>query len=239
MRKKTSLEKHLLTTTSIEEAKKNIAGLIDHTALKPESLPLDIEKLCEEAREYHFAAVCVNPSFVKMCSDLLAGTDVAVASVVGFPLGATTTKMKAAETEEAIENGAGEIDMVIHIGMLKSKDFNYTEKDIHAVVRAAGGNWVKVIIETALLIDDEKVTACRIAQQAGAHFVKTSTGFSKSGATPADVALMRKVVGSTMGVKAAGGIRTFADALKMIEAGANRIGTSAGVQIVAESLRIG
>lgn len=224
-----------LTIVSPEDAAKNIAAIIDHTALKPEATPADIEKLCQEAKTYGFAAVCVNPTYVKMCSELLAGSHVAVASVVGFPLGASTIQMKSAETSEAVENGANEIDMVIPVGRLKSGDYDHVRRDIQAVVSAASGKLVKVIIEAALLTDDEKVIACQIAQQAGAHFVKTSTGFSKSGATPDDVALMRKVVGDSMGVKAAGGIRTFADAMVMVHAGANRIGASSGVQIVRES----
>lgn len=224
-----------LTTVSPESAAKNIAAIIDHTALKPEATPADIEKLCQEAKTYGFAAVCVNPTYVKMCSELLAGSSIAVASVVGFPLGASTIQMKSAETSEAVENGAKEIDMVIPVGRLKSGDYDYVRRDIQAVVSAASGELVKVIIETALLTDDEKIVACQIAQQAGAHFVKTSTGFSKSGAIQADVALMRKVVGDSMGVKAAGGIRTFADAMMMVRAGANRIGASSGVQIVRES----
>ncbi|PIS29561.1 MAG: deoxyribose-phosphate aldolase [Candidatus Marinimicrobia bacterium CG08_land_8_20_14_0_20_45_22] len=220
---------------SPEDAAKNIAAIIDHTALKPEATPADIEKLCQEAKTYGFAAVCVNPTYVKMCSELLAESSIAVASVVGFPLGASTIQMKSAETSEAVENGANEIDMVIPVGRLKSGDYDHVRRDIQAVVSAASGKLVKVIIEAALLTDDEKVIACQIAQQAGAHFVKTSTGFSKSGATPDDVALMRKVVGDSMGVKAAGGIRTFADAMVMVHAGANRIGASSGVQIVRES----
>ena len=224
-----------LTIVSPEDAAKNIAAIIDHTALKPEATPADIEKLCQEAKTYGFAAVCVNPTYVKMCSELLAESSIAVASVVGFPLGASTIQMKSAETSEAVENGANEIDMVIPVGRLKSGDYDHVRRDIQAVVSAASGKLVKVIIEAALLTDDEKVIACQIAQQAGAHFVKTSTGFSKSGATPDDVALMRKVVGDSMGVKAAGGIRTFADVMVMVHAGANRIGASSGVQIVRES----
>jgi len=235
LRKDTDLNSTFLTTVSPESAAKNIAAIIDHTALKPEATPADIEKLCQEAKTYGFAAVCVNPTYVKMCSELLAGSSIAVASVVGFPLGASTIQMKSAETSEAVENGAKEIDMVIPVGRLKSGDYDYVRRDIQAVVSAASGELVKVIIETALLTDDEKIVACQIAQQAGAHFVKTSTGFSKSGAIQADVALMRKVVGDSMGVKAAGGIRTFADAMMMVRAGANRIGASSGVQIVRES----
>jgi len=235
LRKDTDLNSTFLTIVSPEDAAKNIAAIIDHTALKPEATPADIEKLCQEAKTYGFAAVCVNPTFVKMCSELLAESSIAVASVVGFPLGASTIQMKSAETSEAVENGANEIDMVIPVGRLKSGDYDHVRRDIQAVVSAASGKLVKVIIEAALLTDDEKVIACQIAQQAGAHFVKTSTGFSKSGATPDDVALMRKVVGDSMGVKAAGGIRTFADAMVMVHAGANRIGASSGVQIVRES----
>jgi len=235
LRKDTDLNSTFLTIVSPEDAAKNIAAIIDHTALKPEATPADIEKLCQEAKTYGFAAVCVNPTYVKMCSELLAESSIAVASVVGFPLGASTIQMKSAETSEAVENGANEIDMVIPVGRLKSGDYDHVRRDIQAVVSAASGKLVKVIIEAALLTDDEKVIACQIAQQAGAHFVKTSTGFSKSGATPDDVALMRKVVGDSMGVKAAGGIRTFADAMVMVHAGANRIGASSGVQIVRES----
>jgi len=218
-----------------EEARREIAQLIDHTLLKPEASPADIIRLCEEAKEYQFAAVCVNPAFVELGANCLYGSKVALATVIGFPLGANTMEIKAAEVTQAIDRGATELDMVINIGHLKAGDLEYVEDDIHAVVDAASGNLVKVIIETALLSDEEKRTACRLALKAGAHFVKTSTGFSKAGATVEDVRLMRAEVGDDLGVKASGGIRSFADAMKMVAAGANRLGTSAGVQIVMES----
>lgn len=218
-----------------EEARLDIAHLIDHTLLKPEATPNDIVRLCEEALKYQFATVCVNPSFVELCANCLYNSKVAVATVIGFPLGANTMEIKAAEVEQALNHGATEFDMVINIGRLKAGDLEYVEDDIHAVVDAADGNLVKVIIETALLNDEEKKLACHLALKVGAHFVKTSTGFSKYGATVEDVRLIRSIVGNQMGVKAAGGIRTYSDAILMIEAGANRIGTSAGVQIVQES----
>ena len=218
-----------------EEARLAIAHLIDHTLLKPEATPNDIVRLCEEALKYQFATVCVNPSFVELCANCLYNSKVAVATVIGFPLGANTMEIKAAEVEQALNHGATKFDMVINIGRLKASDLEYVEDDIHAVVDAADGNLVKVIIETALLTDEEKKLACHLALKAGAHFVKTSTGFSKYGATVEDVRLIRSIVGNQMGVKAAGGIRTYSDAILMIEAGANRIGTSAGVQIVQES----
>ncbi|MCK9244577.1 MAG: deoxyribose-phosphate aldolase [Candidatus Marinimicrobia bacterium] len=217
------------------EARLSIAGLIDHTLLKPEATPDDIVRLCEEAVEYQFAAVCVNPALVKLSASCLYNSKVALATVIGFPLGANTMEIKAAEVVQAIDHGATELDMVINIGRLKANDLEFVEDDIHAVVDAADGNLVKVIIETALLTDEEKRIACQMAFKAGAHFVKTSTGFSKAGAKTEDVRLMRTTVGNQMGVKASGGIRTFADAIRMIEAGANRLGTSAGVQIVQES----
>ncbi len=215
----------------------DIARYIDHTLLKPEATPTEIERLCKEAREYHFAAVCVNPPFVKLCAELLRGTDVAVAVVVGFPLGAHTTQTKVFETEQSICDGAGEIDMVIDIGALKAKRDDYVREDIRGVVAAAHrlGAIVKVIIEAALLTDEEKVRACQLSKQAGADFVKTSTGFGPGGATVHDVELMRQTVGAEMGVKAAGGVKTLSDAQKMIAAGATRIGASAGVKIVQEA----
>jgi len=217
------------------EARLNIARLIDHTLLKPEAMPADVIRLCEEAVENEFAAVCINPDYVELAANCLYNSKVSLATVIGFPLGANTMEIKAAEVAHAIDQGATELDMVINIGHLKANDLEYVGDDIHAVVDAANGNLVKVIIETALLSDEEKRTACQLALKAGAHFVKTSTGFSKSGATAEDVRLMRIEVGDRMGVKASGGIRTFADAMKMITAGANRLGTSAGVQIVRES----
>jgi deoxyribose-phosphate aldolase len=211
-----------------------LARYIDHTLLKPEASRDQILKLCREAVEHHFASVCVNPCWVRLCAEALRGSEVKVCTVIGFPLGATLSTVKAFEAEECIRQGAGEVDMVINIGALKSGDRQYVEDDIRAVVERAHalGALVKVIIETVLLTQEEKVLACRLSQAAGADFVKTSTGFAGGGATVEDVALMRQVVGDAMGVKAAGGIRTYADALRMIQAGANRLGTSAGVQII-------
>lgn len=205
---------------------------IDHTLLKAEATPAQIEKLCAEALEYHFASVCVNTCYAPLSSRLLAGSDVAVCCVVGFPLGAMLTEGKAAETRLAVAAGAQEVDMVINVGMAKAGDWAYVEQDIHAVVKAAGAAHVKVILECCLLTDEEKERACAAAKAAGAAFVKTSTGFSTGGATVADVALMRRAVGPEMGVKAAGGVRTRQDALAMIEAGADRLGASAGIAIV-------
>ncbi len=215
----------------------DIAKYIDHTLLKPDATPQEIEKLCKEAREYGFAAVCVNPPFVKQCDDLLRGSDVAIAVVVGFPLGAHTTATKVFETEQAIVDGATEIDMVLNIGELKAKRDAYVREDIRAVVNAAhrGGAIVKVIIEAALLTDEEKVRACEMAKEAGADFVKTSTGFGPGGATAHDVALMRATVGPNLGVKAAGGVKNLQQAQELIAAGATRIGASAGVKIVQEA----
>jgi len=208
--------------------------MIDHTLLKPEATYTQIAQLCDEARQYNFASVCVNPTHVKRCAERLAGSPVKVCAVVGFPLGATLPEVKALETQQALDHGATEIDMVINIGALKSKDDDLVARDIGAVVRAAhaSGALVKVIIEAALLTDEEKVTACQLAQEAGADFVKTSTGFGPGGATVHDVELMRRAVGPRVGVKAAGGIRTREDADQMIEAGATRIGASASVKIV-------
>ncbi|MEW6698176.1 MAG: deoxyribose-phosphate aldolase [Bacillota bacterium] len=213
---------------------RNINQLIDHTLLKAAATPEEIEKLCLEAREHRFASVCVNPCYVGLAAELLKNSGVPVCTVIGFPLGAATAEVKAFETAQALRNGATEFDMVINIGALKAKDYEYIEKDIAAVVEAAGGHMVKVIIETCFLSEEEKVTACTLAQRAGAHFVKTSTGFGTGGATPADAALMRRSVGETMGVKASGGIKTKDEAVQMVEAGANRIGTSSGVKIVTE-----
>ena len=205
---------------------------IDHTLLKPDASQEQIATLIEEAKKYDFASVCVNPTWVSFAAQSLKGTDVKVCTVIGFPLGANTPELKAFETSDAIRNGANEIDMVINIGALKSRNFDLVERDIRAVVEAAKGTLVKVIIETCLLTDDEKVKACQIAQKAGADFVKTSTGFSTGGATVRDVALMRKTVGPDMGVKASGGARSYEDALAFIEAGATRIGASSGVAIM-------
>ncbi|WP_234697264.1 deoxyribose-phosphate aldolase [Candidatus Chrysopegis kryptomonas] len=212
----------------------NIAKLIDHTLLKPEATPKDIEKLCLEAIQYQFASVCVNPCYVKLASEILKGRKVKVCTVIGFPLGANRTETKVFETEKAIDDGAQEVDMVMNIGMLKGGYYEYVEQDIRAVVNVAHKRdvLVKVILETALLTDEEKVKACLLAKRANADFVKTSTGFSKGGATAGDVALMRRVVGTAMGVKASGGIRSYEEALQMIKSGADRIGASASVKIV-------
>ncbi|HIC93571.1 MAG TPA: deoxyribose-phosphate aldolase [Anaerolineae bacterium] len=215
----------------------DIAKIIDHTLLKPEATRDQIVQLCREAREYGFAAVCVNPCYVKLATELLRGSPVKVCSVVGFPLGATLPEVKAYEARRAIEEGAAEIDMVINIGALKSGDLELVRRDIAAVVDVchAKGALCKVIIEAALLSDEEKVLACQLAKAAGADYVKTSTGFGPGGATVHDVALMRRTVGPGMGVKAAGGIRSYEAARNMIEAGATRIGASAGVKIVREA----
>ena len=205
---------------------------IDHTLLKPESTQTHIDKLIAEAVEYQFASVCVNPTWVSYAAKALKGTDVNVCTVIGFPLGANTSSVKAFETKDAVANGADEIDMVINIGQLKSGQYDAVEADIRAVVEASGDKLVKVIIETCLLTDGEKVKACQLAVAAGADYVKTSTGFSTAGANIADVTLMRKTVGPNIGVKAAGGTRSYADAEAFIKAGATRIGTSAGVAIV-------
>ena len=211
----------------------SIARLIDHTLLKPDATQDQIAQLCFEARKYEFASVCVNPSFVKLSAELLRGSPVKVCTVIGFPLGATSPEVKAYETETAIRDGATEIDMVINIGALKAKDFDLVARDISGVVQVAhaAGALVKVIIETSLLTHEEKVTACLLAKEAGADYVKTSTGFAGGGATVEDIALMRRVVGPEIGVKASGGVRTYEDAIKMVEAGATRIGASAGVKI--------
>lgn len=213
--------------------KKTIASMIDHTLLKPEATPAQVERLCAEAAEYHFASVCVNPVYIPLAARLLKGTGVKVCCVVGFPLGAIAPEQKAAEAASCAAMGAEELDMVIHVGAAKAGDWALVQRDIEGVVKAAAGRTVKVIIETCLLTDEEKVKACEAAKAAGAHFVKTSTGFSTGGATTHDIALMRKTVGPEMGVKASGGIRDYETAMAMIEAGANRIGASAGIAIVA------
>src|SRR5512143_1531742 len=212
----------------------NLAKMIDHTLLKPDATQQEIAQLCFEARKYGFASVCVNPTWVSLCAELLKGSSVKVCTVIGFPLGATASETKAFETENAIRQGATEIDMVINIGALKARDLELVAKDIRGVVNTAHprGALVKVIIETILLTDEEKTIACLISKEAGADFVKTSTGFAGGGATVHDVALMRKTVGPQMGVKASGGVRTFEDAASMIKAGATRIGASAGVKII-------
>jgi deoxyribose-phosphate aldolase len=213
----------------------DLAPLIDHTLLKPDATVREIEQLCAEALKFSFASVCVNLSYVPLCVRLCRGSTVKVCAVIGFPLGATSTGTKAFETEQAIREGAGEVDMVINVGMLRSGEYDYVESDIQAVTNAARRARVlsKVIIETALLTDEEKIKACVLAKRAGADFVKTSTGFSKGGATIGDVALMRRVVGSAMGVKAAGGVRSREEALAMVASGADRIGASASVKIVS------
>ena len=217
--------------------RRELARTIDHTLLKPDATPSEVEHLCREALKYHFASVCVNLIFVPMAAKKLAGSDVAVCAVVGFPLGATSTAIKVCEAELAIAKGASEIDMVIAIGLLKAGKVDRVREDITAVAAVchAQGALLKVIIEAALLTDAEKVAACEACQAAGADFVKTSTGFAKGGATVEDVALMRRTVGAEMGVKAAGGIHNYAEAIALIEAGATRLGASRGVDIVEEA----
>ena len=218
-------------------APSGIAAMIDHTLLKPDATRQNIEDLCREAAQFKFATVCVNPTWVALCARLLSATGVGVCSVVGFPLGATTADVKGYETQRAIFDGAREIDMVINVGALKSGDLARVERDIEAVTTPCRncGALSKVIIEAALLTDDEKVTACTLAKAAGADYVKTSTGFGPGGATAADVALMRRVVGADMGIKAAGGVRDLEGVKAMVAAGATRVGASAGVKIVQQA----
>jgi deoxyribose-phosphate aldolase len=213
-----------------------LAGLVDHTLLTPDAPPAQVAHLCAEARRYGFRAACVHPSYVTLAARLLQGSTVRVCTVVGFPLGASLSEVKAYEAQAAIRDGAQELDMVLHIGALKAGDYEWVKEEIAQVVDVChrGDALCKVIIEAALLTDAEKVVACRLVREAGAEYVKTSTGFGPGGATEQDVALMRQVVGAEMGVKASGGIRTAADALRMIRAGATRIGASAGVKIVEE-----
>ena len=227
-------EDHVVGTTV--DSRADVARLIDHTLLTPEATEEQIRALCEEGRERHFATVCVNAYWVRLCATLLQGSGVGVTTVAGFPLGVTTTETKVFEAQQAIVNGATEIDMVLNVGALKSGDVAGAARDVAAVAAAchAQGAMLKVILETGLLTDAEKIAACALCLAADADFVKTSTGFGPSGATPYDVALMRAAVGQAAGVKAAGGIRTLADARKMIEAGASRLGASAGVKIVQE-----
>jgi len=217
---------------------RDVAALIDHTILKPEATRQDVERVCKEALEHHFASVCVNPVFVPLVRGLLPGSKVKNCAVIGFPLGANLSVSKVEEARAALAAGAEELDMVIHVGGLKAGDNDTVRTDIRGVVQAAhaGGAICKVIIEACLLTEEEKERACRMACEAGADFVKTSTGFNTSGATLADVALMRRIVGPTVGVKASGGVRTLDDLLKMVDAGATRIGTSGGVKIVQEAL---
>lgn len=224
----------LTSTVGVIPQDSSLAGMIDHTLLKPDATSDKIAQLCFEARKYHFASVCVNPTHVKLCADLLRGSDVKVCTVIGFPLGATATEVKAFETRNALDNGATEIDMVINIGALKAGELDLVAKDIRGVVETghAADALVKVIIETALLTDEEKVTACLLAKEAGADYVKTSTGFSGGGATVHDIELMRKTVGPTLGVKASGGVHSREEAEALVAAGATRIGASAGVKII-------
>lgn len=221
-------------TTAARLTASDLAARIDHTLLKADATPAEIEKLCEEARKHHFATVCVNSSYIPLAARLLEGSKTVPISVIGFPLGACSTASKVFEAQKAIADGAREIDMVIHLGALKAKDYETAYADIRAVVDASRPWPVKVILETALLSDELKIAGCALAKAAGAAFVKTSTGFSTGGATVADVQLMRKAVGPEMGVKASGGIRTREDALQMIQAGASRIGASASVSIVLD-----
>ena len=212
----------------------NYSKYIDHTLLKPDCTDAQIKLLCEEAKTYNFASVCVNPGYIKMCAELLKDSGVDVCTVVGFPLGATSTESKVFETKQAVKDGATEIDMVINVSRLKEHDDEYVLNEIRAIRRACKGHCLKVIIETCLLTDEEKVRACKLSKKAKATFVKTSTGFSTGGATVHDIKLMRKTVGKKMGVKASGGIRTSEDFLAMIAAGASRVGASAGIKIMQE-----
>lgn len=224
----------LTSTVGIIPEDRSLAGMIDHTLLKPDATSDKIAQLCFEAKKYHFASVCVNPTHVKLCATLLKDSDVKVCTVIGFPLGATSPEVKAFETQNALENGATEIDMVLNIGALKAGETDLVAQDIRGVVNVAhaAGALVKVIIETALLTDEEKVVACLLAKEAGADYVKTSTGFSGGGATVHDIALMRRAVGPELGVKASGGIHTHEEAEALVAAGATRIGASAGVKII-------
>ena len=231
----------LTSTLGSVDIGRDIAKMIDHTLLKPDASQDQIAQLCYEAGKYGFAAVCVNPTHVKLCTQLLQGTDVHVCTVVGFPLGATSPEVKAYEAQQAIDDGATEVDMVVNVGALKSKDYALVERDIATVARAchAGGAILKVIIEAALLTDDEKVIVCQLAKAAGADYVKTSTGFGPGGATVQDVALMRRAVGPELGVKAAGGIGSYEAAREMVSAGATRIGASAGIKILEQAQAAG
>jgi deoxyribose-phosphate aldolase len=223
----------LSTQLGIGPVEAKIARMIDHTLLKPEATEDQITELCREAATYCFASVCVNPIWVELCARLLRRSGVKVCTVIGFPLGSTTSETKAYETRDTIGKGAGEIDMVINVGLIKSRQYSRVGEDIRSVVRATRPNiLVKVILETCLLTDEEKVKACELAVEAGADFVKTSTGFSTGGATVEDIALMRKTVGLEIGVKASGGVRSFEDAEAMVKAGATRLGASAGLKII-------
>ncbi|HHV97760.1 MAG TPA: deoxyribose-phosphate aldolase [Clostridiaceae bacterium] len=218
----------------MEFNRKNITAIIDHTLLKAEATEKDILKCCEDAKKYGFASVCIHPCYVKLAAEALKGSPVKVATVIGFPLGANHFSVKAFEAAKAVEDGVNELDMVINIGALKQRRAEYVENDIRVVVEAAKSAIVKVILETCYLTKEEKILACELCKKAGAHFVKTSTGFASAGATVEDVALMRKIVGQDMGVKAAGGIRTLESLIAMVKAGANRIGTSSGIKIIEE-----
>lgn len=224
-----------IVKTDNKIAVKNLSGMIDHTLLKPDATTSEIKQLCEEAIQYRFASVCVNPSYVEYCFNLIKSSTVKVCTVIGFPLGATTTQSKFLEAEEAVKNGAEELDMVINIGKLKDKDYEYVFNDIKVIADLSKKHLCtsKVIIETCLLSDEEKIIACLLSKAAGANFVKTSTGFSKGGATVHDVTLMKFVVGDRLQVKASGGVRSYEDAIAMVNAGATRLGASAGVKIIA------
>lgn len=224
-----------IVKTDNKIAVKNLSGMIDHTLLKPDATTSEIKQLCEEAIQYRFASVCVNPSYVEYCFNLIKSSAVKVCTVIGFPLGATTTQSKFLEAKEAVKNGAEELDMVINIGKLKDKDYEYVFNDIKVIADLSKKHLCtsKVIIETCLLSDEEKIIACLLSKAAGANFVKTSTGFSKGGATVHDVTLMKFVVGDRLQVKASGGIRSYEDAIAMANAGATRLGASAGVKIIA------
>jgi len=239
-----NVEKILNDFSEIEKEKKlselklssqDLAGMIDHTLLKPDATISEINQLCEEAIQYNFASVCINPSYVDTCFNLIKSSNVKVCTVIGFPLGATTTQTKFLEAEEAIKNGAEELDMVINVGKLKDRDYDFVFNDIKSIADLSKRHLCtsKVILETCLLTDEEKVVACLLAKEAGLNFVKTSTGFSKNGATVHDVSLMKFVVGDKLQVKASGGIRSYEDAIAMINAGATRLGASAGVKIIA------
>jgi deoxyribose-phosphate aldolase len=222
------------TIQQFSVTQEEFAGLIDHTLLKPEAVQSQFDQLCAEALKYRFKSVCVNSGWLAYVSKILSGSGIKICSVVGFPLGAMDSQSKAAETMNAIKNGANEIDMVINVGALRSVNYNYVEEDIRSVRHACGKNAVlKVIIETCLLNEEEKIKACEISKEAGADFVKTSTGFSTAGATVEDVALMRRIVGPNLGVKASGGINTFEKAVAMIHAGANRLGCGASLAIIS------
>jgi len=224
----------LSSTVGVIPQDLNLANMIDHTLLKPDATQEQIAQLCFEARKHGFASVCINPTWVELCAKLLEGSSVKVCTVIGFPLGATSAEVKAFETQVALDHGATEIDMVINVGALKARDLELVASDIRGVVTTSHARKaiVKVIIEAILLTDEEKTIACLLSKEAGADYVKTSTGFASGGATVHDVTLMRRVVGPVMGVKAAGGVRTYEDAENMIKAGATRIGASAGVKII-------